>query len=297
MYERFTDHARKVMALAIKAAQRLNHDYIGTEDVLLGLIDLGEGVGVNVLKNLDINLRKLRLEVERIARGDAKPVANKKFPQTPRSRMVIAYSIEESRALNHDYVGTEHLLLGLLREQEGVAAQLLMKEGLTFDGVREEIVNLLRLEMRATAETKPPPKPIEDLPNELKEPVSECDAEIQRLTREKEQAVADQDFERAAMLRDKAEKLRLKKIATIRGWIENRPIAAAWLSWNGGAVLQIARMIAAERSWDALPRLAEELEQAGCHDAEIIDHCRAHNDHYGRCWVVEVLLAKASRPD
>src|SRR5207244_1093646 len=129
MYERFTDRARKVMQLANQEAQRFNHEYIGTEHILLGLVKEGTGVAANVLKNLDIDLRKIRLEVEKIVQAGPDMVTMGKLPQTPRAKKVIEYSIEEARNLNHNYVGTEHLLLGLLREQEGVAAQVLMNLG------------------------------------------------------------------------------------------------------------------------------------------------------------------------
>src|SRR5262249_47351410 len=123
MYERFTDRARKVMQLANQEAQRFNHEYIGTEHILLGLVKEGSGVAANVLKNLDVDLRKIRLEVEKIVQSGPDMVTMGKLPQTPRAKKVIEYAMEEARNLNHNYVGTEHLLLGLLREQEGVAAQ------------------------------------------------------------------------------------------------------------------------------------------------------------------------------
>ncbi len=145
MYERFTDRARKVMQLANQEAQRFNHEYIGTEHVLLGLVKEGSGVAANVLKNLDIDLRKIRLEVEKIVQHGpgGEQVVMGRLPHTPRAKKVIEYSIEEARNLNHNYVGTEHLLLGLLREQEGVAAQVLMNLGLKLEDVREEVLNLL----------------------------------------------------------------------------------------------------------------------------------------------------------
>ncbi len=143
MYERFTDRARKVMQLANQEAQRFNHEYIGTEHILLGLVKEGSGVAANVLKNLDIDLRKIRLEVEKIVQAGPDMVTMGKLPQTPRAKKVIEYAIEEARNLNHNYVGTEHLLLGLLREQEGVAAQVLINLGLKLEDVREEVLNLL----------------------------------------------------------------------------------------------------------------------------------------------------------
>ena len=145
MFERFTDRARKVMQLANQEAQRFNHEYIGTEHVLLGLVKEGSGVAANVLKNLDIDLRKIRLEVERIVQhgpgGDNATLG--RLPHTPRAKKVIEYSMEEARGLNHNYVGTEHILLGLLREEEGVAARVLMNLGLKLEDVRAEVLDLL----------------------------------------------------------------------------------------------------------------------------------------------------------
>src|SRR5271166_1053191 len=154
MYERFTDRARKVMQLANQEAQRFNHEYVGTEHVLLGLIKEGSGVAANVLRNLDVDLRKIRNEVEKIVQAGPEMVTMGKLPQTPRAKKVIEYAIEEARNLNHNYVGTEHLLLGLLREQEGVAAQVLMNLNLKLEEVREEVLNLLGHGMDAGGESE-----------------------------------------------------------------------------------------------------------------------------------------------
>lgn len=143
MFERFTDRARKVMALANQEAQRFNHEYIGTEHILLGLVKEGSGVGANVLKNLDVDIKKLRLEIEKLVKSGPDMVTMGKLPQTPRAKKVIEFAIEEARALNHNYVGTEHILLGLLRETEGIAAQVLMNLGLKLENVRQEVLNLL----------------------------------------------------------------------------------------------------------------------------------------------------------
>src|SRR5512137_293891 len=143
MFERFTDRARKVMALANQEAQRFNHEYIGTEHILLGLVKEGSGVGATVLKNLEVDIKKLRLEVEKLVKSGPDMVSMGKLPQTPRAKKVIEYAIEEARALNHNYVGTEHILLGLLRETEGIAAQVLMNLGLKLEDVRQEVLNLL----------------------------------------------------------------------------------------------------------------------------------------------------------
>ncbi|MEY3141781.1 MAG: hypothetical protein RLY21_274 [Planctomycetota bacterium] len=160
MFERLTDRARKVMALANQEAQRLNHEYIGTEHILLGLVKEGSGVGANVLKNLDIDLRKVRLEVEKLVKSGPEMVTMGKLPQTPRAKKVIEYAIEEARNLNHNYVGTEHLLLGLLREHDGVAAQVLMNIGLKLEEVREEVLNLLGAGVESE-EAPPPSEPQE----------------------------------------------------------------------------------------------------------------------------------------
>ena len=131
------------MALANQEAQRFNHEYIGTEHILLGLVKEGSGVGANVLKNLGVDLHKVRMEVEKLVKAGPDMVTMGKLPQTPRAKKVIEYSIEEARALNHNYVGTEHLLLGLLREHDGVAAQVLMNLNLKLEDVREEVLQLL----------------------------------------------------------------------------------------------------------------------------------------------------------
>jgi ATP-dependent Clp protease ATP-binding subunit ClpC len=143
VYERFTDRARKVMQLANQESQRFNHEYVGTEHILLGLIKEGSGVAANVMKNLDLDLRKVRLEVEKVVQSGPDMVTMGHLPQTPRAKKVIEYAIEEARNFNHNYVGTEHLLLGLLREEEGVAAQVLMNLGVVLADAREEVLHLL----------------------------------------------------------------------------------------------------------------------------------------------------------
>jgi ATP-dependent Clp protease ATP-binding subunit ClpC len=131
------------MALANQEAQRFNHEYVGTEHILLGLVKEGQGVAANVLHNLGIDLKKIRLEVEKIVKSGPDMVTMGKLPQTPRAKKVIEFAIEEARSLGHNYVGTEHLLLGLLREHDGVAAQVLMNLGLKLDDVRAEVLNIL----------------------------------------------------------------------------------------------------------------------------------------------------------
>ena len=143
MFERFTDRARRVMGLANQEAQRFNHESIGTEHILLGLIKEGSGVAANVLRNLGVDLKRVRLEIEKKVPSGHEMVTMGRLPFTPRAKKVIELGFEEARALGHNYVGTEHLLLGLLRESEGVAAQVLVEQGLKLEDVREEVLRLL----------------------------------------------------------------------------------------------------------------------------------------------------------
>ncbi|MCI5108871.1 MAG: NDP-hexose 4-ketoreductase, partial [Candidatus Pacebacteria bacterium] len=108
MFERFTDRARKIVALANQEAQRFNHEYVGTEHILLGILKEGSGVAANVIKNHNVDLRKVRLEVEKLVKSAPEMITQGKRPQTPRAKKVIEFAIEESRNLNHNYVGTEH---------------------------------------------------------------------------------------------------------------------------------------------------------------------------------------------
>ncbi|HEV3082534.1 MAG TPA: Clp protease N-terminal domain-containing protein [Gemmataceae bacterium] len=215
MYERFSDRARKVMQLADQEAQRLNHEYIGTEHLLLGLVREGSGSAAIILKNCDIDLRQIRMEIEKIVQSGPDTVITGELPQTPRAKKVIEYSIKEARDLNHKAVGTEHLLLGLLREEEGVAAQVLMNMGLKLEEVREQVLNFPGQKKRpgqsASAKVVPAEVDLSGLPTETQTAVCELDAEINKLNQEKDKAVKESDFETAAMLRDRADRLRKKK--------------------------------------------------------------------------------------
>jgi len=130
VYEKFTDRARKVFQLANQEAQRFNHEYIGTEHILLGLIKEGSGVAAAVLKNLDLDLRKLRLEIEKLVQSGPDMVQMGKLPQTPRAKKVVEFAIEAAKERHDNHVGTEHILIGLLREEVGIAYQVLTKLGL-----------------------------------------------------------------------------------------------------------------------------------------------------------------------
>jgi len=143
MFNRFTERARKVILLAKEEAKRFNHDYIGTEHILLGLIREGEGVASAVLASLGLTPDKIRLEVEKLVHPGPATIVSGDIPFTPKAKKVIELAMEEARALGHNYIGTEHLLLGLIREGEGVAAQVLVNLGLNLDNVRMEVMNLL----------------------------------------------------------------------------------------------------------------------------------------------------------
>jgi ATP-dependent Clp protease ATP-binding subunit ClpC len=154
-FDKFTDRARKVLTLAQDEAQRFNHNYIGTEHLLLGLVREGEGVAARVLENMNVELAKVRTAVEFIiGRGD-RPVVGE-VGLTPRAKRVIELAIDEARRLGHNYIGTEHLLLGLVREGEGIAAGVLESLGVNLDKVRHEVIRVLSQSSSAgpTTETK-----------------------------------------------------------------------------------------------------------------------------------------------
>jgi hypothetical protein len=142
MFERFTDRARRVVVLAQEEAVGLNHNYIGTEHILLGLIREREGVAARALESLGISLEAVRAQVEElIGQGQSAPTGH--LPFTPRAKKVLELSLREALQLGHNYIGTEHILLGLIREGEGVAAQVLVKLGADQPRVRQQVVQLL----------------------------------------------------------------------------------------------------------------------------------------------------------
>ena len=153
MFDRFTDRARRVMLLAREEAKKFGHDYIGTEHILLGLIKEGSGVAAHVLKNLGLELKKIRLEVEKLVQSDASvSPAQQQPPYTPRAKKVLELSLEEARNLGHNYVGTEHLLLGLIRENDGLAARVLINLGVKLEQVRDEVLDFLGTDIQALTE-------------------------------------------------------------------------------------------------------------------------------------------------
>ena len=143
MFDRFTERARKVIILAKEEAKRFNHDYIGTEHILLGLIKEGESVAAAVLQNLGLSLDTIRLEIEKLVQFGPSTVVSGDIPFTPKAKKVIELAMDEARRLGHNYIGTEHLLLGLIKEGEGVASHVLMNVGLDLNKVRAEVIKLL----------------------------------------------------------------------------------------------------------------------------------------------------------
>ncbi|MDP7109742.1 MAG: Clp protease N-terminal domain-containing protein, partial [Dehalococcoidales bacterium] len=141
-FDKFSERARRVLTSAQEEAQRLNHGYIGTEHLLLGLIREEEGVGAKVLTNLGVTLAKVRSAVEYII-GRGEKTATSEIELTPRAKRVIEMAIDEARQLSHNYIGTEHLLLGLLHEGEGVAASVLESFGITLEQARTETTHVL----------------------------------------------------------------------------------------------------------------------------------------------------------
>ena len=142
MFERFTDRARRVVVLAQDEARRLNQNYIGTEHLLLGLIHEGDGIAARALETMGISLEAVRAQVIEII-GEGEQPTTGHIPFTPRARKVLEFSMREALQLGHNYIGTEHILLGLLREGDGVAAQVLIKLGADLNNVRQTVIELL----------------------------------------------------------------------------------------------------------------------------------------------------------
>ncbi len=158
MFEKFTDRARKVINLARQEAERLGHEYIGTEHILLGLVKEGSGVAANVMENLEVDMEKVRIEVEKYVSSPGETMnATSSLPFTPKAKKALELAMEEARGLEHNYIGTEHLLLGLLRESEGMAAQVLLNLGVKLEDVRAEVMELLGADPTADPKSKSGP--------------------------------------------------------------------------------------------------------------------------------------------
>ncbi len=142
MFERFTERARQVVVLAQEEARNLGHDYIGTEHVLLGLLREEEGLAARVLESLDVTVERVRDQVVRVV-GRGKEISPGQIPFTPRAKKVLELALRESRGLGHSYIGTEHILLGLVRENEGVAARILLDFDADSEKIRNEVIRML----------------------------------------------------------------------------------------------------------------------------------------------------------
>jgi hypothetical protein len=182
MFERFTDRARKVVVLAQEEARLLDHNYIGTEHILLGLIHEGRGVGAKALESLGISLEAVRQQVEEII-GVGKHTPSGHIPFTPRAKKVLEGSLRESILLGHNYIGTEHILLGLIREGEGVAAQVLVRLGADLNRVRLQVIELLAGHESndpegRTVRARPPGPPMRLRPEEFISMLSDISARV-----------------------------------------------------------------------------------------------------------------------
>ena len=143
MFERFTDCARNLMGRANREAQKLHHDYVGTEHILLALVKENESVGAHVLKNLDVDFKRLKLEVEKLSPPGPEDADPEKLPPDDREKRVIQYAVEEARSLKHSYIGSEHILLGLIKETNGVAAKVFDIMGIHYKDLKTETLNIL----------------------------------------------------------------------------------------------------------------------------------------------------------
>lgn len=154
MFDRFTDRAKKVMNLARQAAQSFNHEYFGEEHLLLGIIADGGGVAANVLMIIGVDLNEIRVEVEKLLKTGRTMSVCGQLPFTPRARKALEYALDEACNLGHDYIGTEHLLLGLVREYEGIAGQVLASLGVNYEDTKAEILKFIGADTAGAEEEK-----------------------------------------------------------------------------------------------------------------------------------------------
>jgi ATP-dependent Clp protease ATP-binding subunit ClpA len=221
MFERFTDRARRVVVLALEEARRLNHDDLGTEHLLLGLTREGQGVAAEALESLGIRLEAIRSQVEEvIGRGQRAPTGH--IPFTPRAKKVLELSLREAKQLGHDYVGTEHLLLGLVREGEGVAAQVLVKLGAELSRVRQQVIQLLSVSA-GDLETASRTRWVRmRVPEELRE----AEEQLAQVRQQKQAAIDAEAFDEAAALRAQERQLLTGLAERERAWTAGVDLAA-----------------------------------------------------------------------
>jgi Clp amino terminal domain, pathogenicity island component/UvrB/uvrC motif len=249
MFERFTDRARRVVVLAQEEARMLDHNHIGTEHILLGLIHEGQGIAASALQSLGISLEAVRQQVEQIiGRGEQAPSGHILF--TPRAKTVLELSMRESHMLGHDYIGTEHILLGLIREGDGLAPQVLVRLGADLNRVRQQVIQLLHGQQgKEPASSKDAPgaprvgrgppgaasgrTAVESRLSAIEQragtgPVTAgLDEQIAQARRDKESAIDSQDFERAGSLRDRERQLLADRAARQQQWEAAHPDPAS----------------------------------------------------------------------
>jgi ATP-dependent Clp protease ATP-binding subunit ClpA len=217
MFERFTDRARRVVVLAQEEARLLNHNYIGTEHLLLGLIHEGEGVAARALESLGISLEAVRAQVEEIiGQGQSAPTGH--IPFTPRAKKVLELSLREATQLGHNYIGTEHILLGLIREGEGVAAQVLVKLGADLSRVRQQVIQVLSSYVGGKAPAEQAGARTRLVRMTVPEELREAEVELAQVRRKKEAAIEAENFEQAATLRDQERQLLRRVAERERAW-------------------------------------------------------------------------------
>jgi ATP-dependent Clp protease ATP-binding subunit ClpA len=253
MFERFTDRARRVVELAQEEARMLGHDYVGTEHLLLGLIHEGEGVAAQVLESLGISLQAVRQQVEDII-GQGQQAQSGDIPLTPRAKKVLELSLREARVLGHNYIGTEHILLGLILEGEGVAAQVLARLGADLNRVRQQVLQLLqgsqgqdepvggrnvrlwpagRRQRGLLPEILARVESIDSQLSAIRERVGagpetgDLDRQIAQARRGKEAAAGEEDYESAVALRDRERQLLADKAARQQDWATAHPDLAS----------------------------------------------------------------------
>jgi ATP-dependent Clp protease ATP-binding subunit ClpA len=213
VFERFTDRARRVVVLAQEEARLLNHDYIGTEHLALGLVSESQSLAAIALESLGISLEAVRAQVEEIiGQGQSAPTGH--IPFTPRAKKVLELSLREALQLGCNYIGTEHILLGLIREREGVAAQVLVRLGADRDRVRHQVIQLLSGyagAVEADARTRLVRMTV---PTDIRE----NEEQLAQVRKEKEDAINADDFERAAALRDQERQLLRRLAERERAW-------------------------------------------------------------------------------
>jgi ATP-dependent Clp protease ATP-binding subunit ClpA len=219
MFERFTDRARRVVVLAQEEARLLKHNYIGTEHILLGLIHEGEGVAAKALASLDISLEAVRVQVEeRVGQGQRAPTGH--IPFTPRAKKVLEISLREALQLGRNYLGTEHILLGIPREGEGVAAQVLAGFGADHAQVREQVQWLL------TSEVEQPGPRTRLVRMTVPEDLRQLEEQIAQVRRQKGSAIQAKDSDRAAELRDRERQLLADRTRREQEWMADLDVGA-----------------------------------------------------------------------